>query len=489
MDGATVLPPRIVVIGGGLTGSAFVLHLLRDHDPEARITLVEPAATLGAGLAYSTKDPVHRVNVAASRMSLFSEQPEHFDTWLRVREMPEADPESVLPDGRLYPRRALFGRYVHDTLQAAIVAARADMRHVRQRAVAAVPMDAGFQVHLEDGEVLQADLLVLAVSHTAPDLPRFLHGLEGEAGLVTDPWQPDALDALPGNGSTLVIGTGLTGCDVIASLRARGHTGRIIAVSRRGLLPRPRTMQPVAAFGTFDQGPAITALALLRRVRGAVAEAARRDRPWEDVIDALRTQARTVWGSLPTVERRRLLRHLRPFWDVHRFQSAPQIDRVILDELSGGGLELLAATPLAVERCGAGFRVLLHPRGGPASRRITREVASIVNCTGPGHRSVVERHPVLRALHAAGALEADPVALGIAVDMCSRVIPPNGNAWENLFVVGPLARGTHGELMGLPQVSTQPREVAAAIAVLLPRAAPITMAPYLSPDDTRLRRA
>ncbi len=467
------MPPqtafRIVIIGGGLTGSAFALHLLRDHDPLAEITLVEPAATLGAGLAYSTTDPVHRVNVAASRMSLFSEQPDHFEAWLHAHGMPAADPEGVLPDGRLYPRRALFGRYVHVTLQTAIHTARAGVRHVRLYATAAVPMGNGFQVQLEDGEVLQADMLVLAVSHTTPDLPRFLHGLRDEPRLVVDPWRREALDALPRDGSTLVVGTGLTGCDVIASLRARGHTGRIVAVSRRGLLPRPRTMQPVAAFGSFDRTPSGTALALLRRVREAVAEAARLGRPWEDVIDALRTQARTVWGSLPIPERRRLLRHLRPFWDVHRFQSAPQIDQVVRDELSGGRLELLAATPLSAERTGHGFRVLLHPRGGPAGQHIMREVASIVNCTGPGHRSVVESHPVLRALHAAGALEADPMALGIAVDTRSRVIRPGGTAWKDLFVVGPLARGTHGELMGLPQVSTQPREVAAAIAALLPQ--------------------
>ena len=471
MDGATVLPPRIVVIGGGLAGAAFVLHLLRDHDPAAAITLVEPAATLGAGLAYSTTDPVHRVNVSASRMSLFSEQPEHFETWLRAHGMPAADPEGALPDGRLYPRRALFGRYVQDCLERAIQAARAEVRHVRQRATTATPADAGFQVWLEDGEILQADLLVLAVSHTAPDLPRFLRGIEGQTGLVVDPWQQDVLDTLSREGSTLVVGTGLTGCDVIASLRARGHRGRIIAVSRRGLLPRPRTTQPVAAFGSFDQAPSHTALALLRRVRATVSEATRLGRPWEDVIDALRTQARTVWGSLPIVERQRLLRHLRPFWDVHRFQSAPQIDRVVRDELATGGLELLATTPLAAERHGAGFRVLLHPRGAPASAHVTREVASVVNCTGPGHRSVVERHPVLRSLHAAGALEADPMALGIAVDARSRVLRPDGDAWDNLFVVGPLARGTHGELMGLPQMSLQPREVATAIAALLPERA------------------
>ena len=431
------------------------------------MTLVEPNAVPGAGLAYSTTDPVHRVNVAAGRMSLFTELPDHFDAWLRDRGMPRSDPDGALPDGRLFPRRALYGRYVNETLQSAIRLARADVRHVRQRAVAARPEGAGFRIDLDDGGTVEADLLVLAVSHTAPDLPRFLQACKGDAWLIADPWQPGALDAMPRDSDILVVGTGLTGCDVIASLRARGCRGRIVAVSRRGLLPRPRTMLPVSSFGVFDQAPADNALALLRRVRAAVAEAGRLGRPWEDVIAALRDQARIVWGSLPVPERRRLLRHLRPFWDVHRFQSAPQIDRVVHDELASGGLELLAATPLAAERTDRGFSVTLHPRGTLPVTRILRDVAAIVNCTGPGHRSVVDSHPVLRSLNRAGALEADPMALGIAVDALSRVIRPDGVAWDRLFVVGPLARGTHGELMGLPQVSAQPREVAATIAGLI----------------------
>ncbi len=156
---------------------------------------------------------------------------------------------------------------------------------------------------------------------------------------------------------------------------------------------------------------------------------------------------------------------------MHRFQSAPQIERVVSGALASGRLELLAATPLSARPDGERIRLQLHPRGAPAEVLLSRDVDAIVNCTGPGHRSVVGRHPVLQALHAAEALEADRTRLGIAVDAQSRVLRPDGRPWPNLFVVGPLARGTHGELMGLPQVSAQPREVAALVATLLPQMA------------------
>ena len=92
---------------------------------------------------------------------------------------------------------------------------------------------------------------------------------------------------------------------------------------------------------------------------------------------------------------------------------------------------------------------------------------AVVNCTGPGHRSVVAAHPLLHSLAEAGHLRADPCRLGIDVDDRSRVLDASGAASPDLFVAGPLARGTHGELMGLPQVTTQPREVAAAVARLV----------------------
>ncbi|MGI4977073.1 MAG: FAD/NAD(P)-binding protein [Janthinobacterium lividum] len=465
--------PTVLVVGGGFCGAAVALHLLRDHpDLPADIVVVEPRAHLGAGLAYGTPDPEHRVNVAAARMSPFPEHPDHFDAWLRTHGDPESDPASVLPDGRLFPRRATYGRYVAETLAAAAAGAGQGptLRHLRTHATAAHTDPAGATVTLATGDTIRADVLVLAVGHATPDLPAALRALRDAPGLVADPWDTARLDAIDRAAPVLVVGTGLTACDVVASLRARGHAGPVTMASRRGLLPRPRTDLPVTPFGRFDAPPPTTALALLRATRRAVAAAAAEGRPWESVIAALREQARPVWSALPLPERRRLLRHLRPFWDVHRFQCAPQIDTLLRRERAAGRVTVLAATPTASRVDGRALAVDLRPRGATAPA--THRFGAVVSCVGPGHRSVVASNPVLRALHDAGTLHADPLSLGIAVDPRSRVLDTTGRANPRVFVAGPLARERHGELMGLPQVSTQPREVAADVAGFLKQARP-----------------
>ncbi len=455
---------HVVIIGGGFAGAACALHLLRDNpDLACELTIVEPRETLGAGLAYSSPAEEHRTNVAAARMSVLPEAPLHFHEWLLAQGEPARDPESAMSDGRLYPARRVFGRYVSEQLLAQrAIRPGVAFRHIRQAAQRVDADGADLRVTLDDGDTLEAQAVVLAVSHSAPDLPP---ALRGSPAVLPDPWDVPALDRIPPGARVLIVGTGLTACDVAARLMARGHAGAVTMVSRHGLLPRPRTHLPVQAEGDFTTAPETTALGLLRRVRRAVADAAAGGRPWENIIDALRQQASAAWGTLDWTQRRALLRHLRTWWDVHRFQSAPQIDAALAAAQESGRLRVRAARVLGVTDMSAGACVRLRPRGGAADEELAVEF--IVACTGPGHRTVVDAHPVLRGLAEAGALLPDPAALGIWVDGDSRVLRADGSAWRNLFVAGPLARGTFGELMGLPQVNLQPRAVAGAVAGVL----------------------
>ena len=454
---------HVVIIGGGFAGAACALHLLRDHPAlECALTIVEPRETLGAGLAYSSPAAEHRTNVAAARMSVLPDVPSHFHDWLLAEGDPARDPASAMPDGRLYPARRVFGRYVSEQLQAQL-AGRPGIafRHIPQAAQRVEADGGGLRITLDKGEDLHADAVVLAISHSAPDLPP---PLRGSQAVLADPWDVAALDRIPAAARVLIVGTGLTASDVAARLLARGHTGAITMLSRHGLLPRPRTLLPVQAEGDFTTRPETTAVGLLRRVRRVVAEAAAHGRPWENIIDALRQQAGAAWGALDWPQRRTLLRHLRTWWDVHRFQSAPQIDAALATAQAAGLLHVRAARVLGVADTPDGASVRLRPRGAACDEQLAVDV--IVACTGPGHRTVVAAHPVLRGLAEAAALMPDPAALGIWVDQDSRALRADGSAWRNLFVAGPLARGTFGELMGLPQVNLQPRAVAASVAEL-----------------------
>ncbi|HVJ41861.1 MAG TPA: FAD/NAD(P)-binding protein [Dongiaceae bacterium] len=465
--------PHIVVIGGGFAGATVALHLLRAaHDKPFSLTVVEPRAVIGAGLAYSTEDAEHRVNVAASRMTPLPDEPEHFDRWFRQSPDAAGDPGAILADGRAYPRRQVFGRYVDGLVRAAAQQAPGiQFRHLQTVATGVTPSEGGYRIALKDGQSLEADLIVLATGHPQPAIPSAFAAVAGHPRFIGNPWSKGALKPVRSEDWVLVIGTGLTMADTVASLRARGHAGQITAISRRGQLPQPRTALPVEAYGDFSSDPATTVSSLLQRVRRVAAELQREGRPWEDAIDAIRQQAFAIWSSLPLVEKRRFNRHLRPYWDSHRYQIAPQIDAVLQAELKRRGLQIIAGsfTKVAFEQ--EVFRVKLRPRSAAPGALQERHFHAIVNCTGPDHASLIAGNPVLQSLSDGGLLAADPLHLGIHVDRASRVIDLAGHGQPTLLVAGPAARFTFGELMGLPQVTLQARDVALQVSDWLENAA------------------
>lgn len=75
-------PARLAIIGGGFTGAAFAIHMLKSASRPVAIDIVEPTPNLGRGAAYGTDDAVHRINVPSDRMSLFSDDSAHFTRWL-----------------------------------------------------------------------------------------------------------------------------------------------------------------------------------------------------------------------------------------------------------------------------------------------------------------------------------------------------------------------------------------------------------------------
>jgi len=203
---------------------------------------------------------------------------------------------------------------------------------------------------------------------------------------------------------------------------------------------------------------------LLRQIRRQIAETTL---PWQSVFDDVRASGQTLWQQLGHADRRRFLRHLRVYWDSHRYRIAPQIEKILADKQQDGSLQVLAASLVSLRRAGDRIEGVVRPRRAPAGGLNAVRVDRVVITTGPAHGTVVEQNPALRSLAASGLLQADALGLGIKVDDQSRVIDRTGAANPTLRVVGPLAREQFGELMGLPQVAAQPDSVADRVAANL----------------------
>lgn len=450
--------PTIAVIGAGFSGSLVALHLLAAGTAAPRILLVERARGFGKGVAYSTRHGAHLLNVRAGNMSAFPSQPGHFLEWLKSRG------ETADPAG--FVARATYGQYLQEMLGQAAMGSDAVGRLVliADDAVRLTPATGGgFQLTTDVGRTYKVDGAVLAVGNFPPDPPPGVDkALIDSFRFQTDPWAPGALSRIGEKDGVLLLGTSLTMVDVALSLTDQGHVGPILAVSRRGLLPRRHG--PPLAPATPQVAPAID-LSLansLRSVRAAVRTAMTEGRSWHGVIDSLRTATGPYWHDLPVPARARFLRHLRPWWDVHRHRLAPPVDERLRAMMAQGRLRVIAGR---LEWLGAGdtgeLAVRLRRRGQPLAEEL--RVQHTVNCVGPGGDIAGTRDPLLRGLLDAGLVRPDPLRLGLDTDRDARLMDARGQVVPSLYAMGPIMRGTLWEITAVPDIRVQAQKLAHAI--------------------------
>lgn len=415
----------VAIIGGGFSGAAIAVHLHRAAAAleDVRIIVFEPRATLGAGLAYSTLEPANRINVPAGRMTLYPDDPDSFIHYLDRTNALAGDAAAVLPDGQAYPQRRVFGAYVAaeiaPLLEAGIV------QHRRSRVEHVVLHADGWELRTADGASHVADVVVVATSHPPPALPQVLKPLAGHPKLVADVNAEAALENITAQDRVLIVGNGLTAADAFAALKRLGHHGPVVSLSRRGLRSRGHPVLAQEPFGDFIDPPSRRASELLRRIRAALRTSQAGGATWHGVLDAVRLQGRDIWRNLPLVERRRVVRWLRPFWDAHRFRIAPQVETLLDDAIVSGQLQIVAGS-LALARAdqGRSLHVDLRLRGKKGVTGI--DVDAVIVTTGPAHGGILRSQTFLSGLEQAGLLTLCPTGLGIYCDERSRAIDSHG---------------------------------------------------------------
>lgn len=446
--------PVVAIVGAGFSGALTALNILKTPGSRARVHLIEQAERFGVGAAFGARQPDHLLNVRAMNMSADPDSPDDFARWLGARRKRPAEPFA-------FASRAEYGAYIQDHLrqvvQSKAAADRLDL--VGDQVTAIHPDGDGFELRLALGRTLGADAVVLATGNAPPSgavLPD--PAFADHPSYVGDPWTPGALDAVGPDDPILLLGAGLTMVDVVASLDAFGHRGAILALSRRGLLPRRHARVEIAAT-TWRRAPGEPLSASLHRFR----REAERSGDWRGVFDALRAQTQSCWKAMPLAKRQRFLRHLRPWWDAHRHRLAPVMANRLDGWLAGrlrvaaGRLEHLA------DRDGA-ITATWKARG--ADERQDRTVRRVINCTGPEGDPRQSRSPLVAQLLRQGLIRPDPLGLGMDTNEDGQLIAADGDAHRGLFAIGPVARGALWEITAVPDIRVEAQRLGRTLAAM-----------------------
>ncbi|WP_255551575.1 FAD/NAD(P)-binding protein [Granulicella sp. dw_53] len=212
-------------MGGGVSETLTGFHLVRQRTL-ARVVLIDQRANFGLGIAYSTPSYLHLLNVPTGKISSLPNQPEPFLNWRPDNYGPTATEKAFAP-------RAVVGRYIQSPLTSTSLLEQEIATVVDVRL-----QGSGWVLTLDNGCELRVELIVLAIGNFDPaPLPRITKAASDSALYHHSAWAGETYEELPSDAAVALIGTGLTGVDVMLRLRELGHRGGIIAVSRHGTFP------------------------------------------------------------------------------------------------------------------------------------------------------------------------------------------------------------------------------------------------------------
>ncbi|XVQ11263.1 FAD/NAD(P)-binding protein [Spirillospora sp. CA-255316] len=475
---------EIGIIGAG----AAAVGLLDALPPgtAGAVTVFDPAPLPWRGRPYRPDLDSVRVNVTPEISSIRFGDPGHYVRWLGDRGAVHMD--RLL--GRALVPRGVFGGYLEDTARAALT--RFEWARVVRTAVTGVSAGERLTLEAAEGRRHEVDRVVLCVGGGTP-LDHY--GLTGSPGFVPDPYPLErTLADVPPDGDVAVLGSGLTAVDIVVSLAARGHTGRIALVSRSGALPyvwqRPTEIE--FRHLTFERVRALDGPVTLEALAGLMrAEMAEHGEDWDelaariaadarsadtagilrrglDEVDAptvgrriLRMTAHTlaprVWRMLPDADRRLLReRHFRTATGLAS-PMVPVNAAVLLELFDSGQLE---AVP--------GIRKIEPGRGAGGGFRLVHATAEraadiVINAVNPPPHAIPRTaEPLVTSLLAAGAA-LDPAG-GLRTEPSTGRLMLGRRPDPRVHVVGDIAGGGSFVTTGIPGMAAQAHLAATSLA-------------------------
>jgi uncharacterized NAD(P)/FAD-binding protein YdhS len=444
---------RITIIGGGASGTLLATNLLKQAgDSRLEVNLVETRDAIGRGVAYSTDQDVHVLNVPAAKMGAYADDVEHFHRWLGENGY-DHSPTAFVP-------RRIFGEYLQACLEEAnrSKGPNVALNIFDDEAVDATPNGTKAEVKLASGDTLYSEKVAIAFGNFLPPHPTVKDpSFTSSSKYFQDPWGPGVFDKIGRDDSILIIGTGLSMVDVALKLARSGHRGTINAISTRGLLPAVHKLGYTYPPFHEEIENETRVSEISRTVRKHIRNAESNGSDWRAVIDSLRPVTQQIWLGLPLPEKKYFMQHLSRYWNVARHRMPPEAAAAI-DELRGTGqLQILKGRLQKITwEEGVGFDVRYTTVG--IEQYVHADV--IVNCIGSENRFDRIDSPLVQNLLKRGLIRCDDLNFGLDATPDGRLKGSDGEPSDMLYTLGTALKGILWESTAIPEIRTQARDLA-----------------------------
>lgn len=442
---------RITIIGGGASGTLLAVNLIKHAgDEPLEINLVEKHGTIGRGVAYSTVEDVHLLNVPAAKMGAFPDDIEHFHKWLVANDL-EYAPGDFVP-------RKIYGSYLREVFGNAIdeSAPHVSVNLLDDEAIDITTYEDSALVLLRSGEVLPSHRVVLAFGNfLPPPLATETSDFTTAEKYFQNAWAPDIPERIKPGDNILAIGTGLTAVDNILSFYYRGHQGKITALSTHGWFPMVHQhADPYPSFKDeiYDEKS-------VRRIFKTVRQHCRSAENWRGVIDSLRPITQDVWYGLPVAEKQKFMRKIRRIWDISRHRIPPKCNDILTGMRESGALEVRRGRLRDIRYDGTHFHATFSDRG----ETHTLAFDAVINCTGSESNFSRIDFPLVKNLIEKGDIEPDELFLGLKATPDGKIINNKNETSSTLSTLGTALKGVLWESTAMPEIRAQARKLALAL--------------------------